>query len=100
MRGFVTIKASAWRTPYRGLSAYRNSETIQLTIVSKVSETDSFTDSRNTGFIQHHLLVVKSVGSPQGLSTVFVSRRKIVSSAHAGNVPPYEKASPVYMEVR
>jgi hypothetical protein len=82
------------------LSAYRNSEAIHARITSRVSETEHFTDSLKTGFIQHHLLVVKSVDSPLGLSAVFVSRRKIVSSVHAGNVPPYEKAFPVYMEGR
>jgi hypothetical protein len=98
MRGVCyNDEAPMRRTPHRGLNSYRNNEAIQSRIASRVSETCSFTDSLTTGFIQHHLLSVKSVSNPRGKLAVFASQRKIVSSALAGNVPPGKKARLVYM---
>jgi predicted acyltransferase len=99
MTALATItKLPRQRTLTReGVSYYLNNEAIHAAIASRVSETSNFTDSLNQqGFIQQHLLSMKSAGNPHGMLAVFASQRKIVSSALAGNVPPRKKTPSVY----
>jgi hypothetical protein len=97
MSGFATIKASAWLQPCRGVvQLYRSNRSNAIATSNTTLLSSRIRKSTST----KHLLVVKSTGSPKGLSVVFVSRRKIVPASTVDDVQPYEKASLVYMEGR
>ena len=95
---FATImKLPRQRTLTEESWYYRKCKRIARTAASLSSKYRSLVVTFTTSFTANHLLSMKSAKLPQGGMAVFASQRKIVSSADAGNVPPEEKVSPVYM---
>jgi hypothetical protein len=96
MAPFATIKASMRRQPHRrDVQRYRSLNSRSKTAATTSTNLGSIL-TRSSNSISY-LLFVKEAGYPCGELAVFASQRKIVSSATAGNVPPKEEVSQVYM---